>query len=46
MSMPDLSKILGKIKYVDADPDYKVQVVTEFPDLRVQEVHSVANNHW
>lgn len=37
---PDLSRIYGKIQYVDAFPDYKIEVVTAFPDLKVQEVGS------
>ena len=32
----DLSKIYGKIKFVEHFPDYKVQVVEHFPDLKVQ----------
>ena len=34
----DVSKIYGRIQYVDAFPDYTVEVVDAFPDLRVQEV--------
>jgi hypothetical protein len=37
---PDVSKIYGKIMYVDSFPDYKVQIVSSFPDLRVQVVNS------
>ncbi len=32
----DLSRIYGKIQFVEHFPDYKVQVVEHFPDLRVQ----------
>ncbi len=32
----DVSKIYGKIQFVEHFPDYKVQVVEHFPDLRVQ----------
>lgn len=32
----DVSKIHGRIQYVNSFPDYKVQAVTSFPDLRVQ----------
>ena len=34
----DLSRIYGRIQYVEHFPDYKVQVVEHFPDLRVQVV--------
>jgi len=34
----DLSRIYGRIQYVEHFPDYKVQVVDHFPDLRVQVV--------
>ena len=34
----DLSRIYGRIQYVDHFPDYKVQVVDHFPDLKVQVV--------
>ncbi len=34
----DLSRIYGRIQYVEHFPDYKVQVVDNFPDLRVQVV--------
>ncbi len=37
---PDVSKIYGKIMYVNSFPDYKVQVVNSFPDLKVQVVNS------
>ena len=36
----DVSKIYGKIQFVQSFPDYKVQVVDSFPDLRVQVVSS------
>ena len=36
----DVSKIYGKIQFVDSFPDYKVQVVDSFPDLKVQQVDS------
>jgi hypothetical protein len=36
----NVSKIHGKIQYVQSFPDYKVQAVTSFPDLRVQVVTS------
>lgn len=36
----DVSKIFGKIQFVDSFPDYKVQVVSSFPDLKVQKVTS------
>lgn len=34
----DVSKIYGRIQYVDAFADYKVEVVDAFEDLRVKEV--------
>ena len=36
----DVSKIYGRIQFVDAFPDYTVEVVTAFPDLRVQKVQA------
>lgn len=36
----NVSKIHGRIQYVNSFPDYKVQAVTSFPDLRVQIVTS------
>jgi hypothetical protein len=39
----DLSKIHGRIQFVDAFPDYKVQVVEAFADLDVQVVESFPN---
>lgn len=38
MAKPDVSKIYGRIQYVDVFPDYKVEVVTACADLKVQEV--------
>ena len=35
---PDVSRVYGRIQYVDAFPDYKVEVVDSFEDLSVQEV--------
>ena len=37
---PDVSKIYGKIMYVNSFPDYKVQIVNSFPDFKVQIVNS------
>ena len=34
----DASKIFGRIQYVDAFADYKVEVVDAFADLKVKEV--------
>ena len=34
----DVSKIYGKIQFVEHFPDYKVQIVDHFPDLKVQVV--------
>ena len=36
----DVSKIHGRIQFVQSFPDYKVQVVTSFADLHVQIVTS------
>lgn len=33
---PDVSRIYGKIQFVESFPDYKVKVVTSFPDLKVK----------
>ncbi len=35
---PDVSRIYGRIQYVDSFPDYRVEVVGSFEDLDVQEV--------
>lgn len=40
---PDVSKIYGKIKFVDSFPDYRVKVVKSFPDLRVKKTNVFAN---
>lgn len=40
----DVSKIHGRIQYVNSFPDYKVQAVTSFPDLRVEIVKSFPNS--
>ncbi len=39
-SLPDLSKLFGKIQWVESFPDFKVQVVHSFPDLKVELVTS------
>jgi hypothetical protein len=39
----DVSKIFGKIAFVDSFPDFKVKVVSSFPDLKVQMVSSFAD---
>jgi hypothetical protein len=38
---PDVSKIYGKIQYVDHFPDYRAEVVNVFEDLEVREVDYV-----
>jgi hypothetical protein len=40
---PDVSKIYGKIKFVDHFPDYKVKVVDHFADLHVKLVDHFPN---
>ena len=35
---PDVSRIYGRIQYVNSFPDYKVEVVSSFEDLSVEEV--------
>lgn len=35
-----VSRVYGKIQFVDSFPDYRVQVVHSFPDLKVQKVTS------
>ena len=40
----DVSKIYGRIQYVEAFADYKVEVVSAFPDLRVEEVDAFADS--
>ena len=39
----DVSKIYGKIQFVDSFPDYKVKVVNSFPNLKVKKVSSFPN---
>ncbi len=41
---PDVSKVFGRIQYVTALADYKVEVVTALEDLRVQEVSVFPNS--
>ena len=36
----DVSKIYGRIQYVDVFPDYTIEVVDAFPDLKVEEVNA------
>lgn len=36
----DVSKIYGRIQYVDVFPDYTIEVVDAFPDLKVKEVNA------
>ena len=36
----DVSKIYGKIQFVNSFPDFKVQIVNSFPDLKVEVVNS------
>ena len=36
----NVSKIHGKIQYVQSFPDYKIQMVESFPDFTVQFVSS------
>ena len=43
-SLVDVSKIYGRIQFVDAFPDYKVEVVDAFPDLKVQQVTAFADS--
>lgn len=44
MAKPDVSKIYGKIKFVESFPDFKVKVVTSFADLHVKIVDSFPND--
>ena len=43
MNKPALSKIYGRIQYVDSFPDYRVEVVEASEDLEVQEVGTFPN---
>ena len=36
----DVSRVYGKIQFVDSFPDYRVKVVNSFPDLKVKKVAS------
>jgi len=40
---PDLSRIYGRIQYVNRFPHYRVEVVTSMADLEVREVASLPN---
>lgn len=40
----DVSKVFGRVQFVDAFPDYKVEVVDAFPDLKVQQVSAFADS--
>ena len=40
----DVSKIYGRIQYVDAFADYTIEVVDCFPDLRVEVVDAFADS--
>ncbi|WP_338766217.1 hypothetical protein WAF17_03340 [Bernardetia sp. ABR2-2B] len=42
--MADLSRIYGKIQFVDNFADYKVQVVDNFADIDVQIVDNFADS--
>ncbi len=39
----DVSKIYGRIQFVDTFPDYTIEEVDAFPDLRVQKVRAFAD---
>lgn len=39
----DVSKVFGRIQWVNQFPDYKVRIVDHFPDLRVQIVDAFPN---
>jgi hypothetical protein len=43
LEKPDVSKIYGRIQYVESFPHYRVQVVDGMADLDVQEVESLPN---
>jgi hypothetical protein len=40
----EVSKIYGRIEYVDAFADYKIEIVDAFPDLCVEEVDGFADS--
>ena len=40
----DVSKIYGRIQYVDAFADYTIEVVDSFPDLKVEVVDAFADS--
>lgn len=42
--MSDVSRIYGKIQFVESFPDFKVQVVDSFADLHVRKVDSFPDN--
>lgn len=39
----DVSKVFGKIQFVDSFPDYRVKVVKSFADLKVKKVVAFPN---
>lgn len=43
-SKDELSKIYGKIKFVDSFPDFKVKIVESFADIHVKLVDSFPNS--
>jgi len=36
----DVSRIYGKIQFVDSYPDYKIQIVDSYPDFTIEYVES------
>jgi hypothetical protein len=44
LNRPNLSRIYGRIQYVEEFPDYRVEVVDSMADLEVAEVVSLANS--
>lgn len=44
ISKDELSKIYGKIKFVDSFPDYKVKIVDNFADIHVKLIDSFPNS--
>ena len=39
-SSVDVSRIYGKIQFVDSYPDYKIQIVDSYPDFTIEYVES------
>ena len=46
MTKVDVSRVYGKIQYVDAFPDFKIQKVNAFGDFKIQYVSAFPGPAW